>query len=87
MSLRYALSGYSLSAIGLLCPKMAPTESGWGFSHSRGPQLATFTAPTPLTRQICHALAVLRQARSDGNADRITLAAARLDRLLDRYPR
>lgn len=47
--------------------------------------MTTFTTPTPLTTQITHALTVLRAARFDGNSDRITLAAVRLDRLLDRY--
>lgn len=47
--------------------------------------MTTFTAPTPLTAQITYALTVLRAARYDGDPDRITLAATRLDRLLDRY--
>ena len=47
--------------------------------------MTTFTAPTPLTQQISYALTVLRDARDDGNAHQIHVAAARLDRLIDRY--
>jgi len=47
--------------------------------------VTTFTAPTPLTQQISYALTVLRDARQDGDPDRIHIAAARLDRLIDRY--
>lgn len=47
--------------------------------------MTTFTKPTPLTQQMTHALHVLRAARCDGDSQRIDTAAARLDRLLDRY--
>ena len=50
-----------------------------------GIPLTTFTKPTPLTEQIVFALRVLRDAREDGDAHQICVAAARLDRLLDRY--
>lgn len=56
-------------------------------SMGRLPQLATFTAPTPLTRQITAALKVLRTARFDNDETAICIAERRLDRLLDRYPR
>lgn len=47
--------------------------------------MTTFTAPTPLTTQITHALTVLRAARYEGDPAAILVAAARLDRLIDRY--
>jgi hypothetical protein len=43
--------------------------------------------PQPLTTQITIALALLRQARYDGNARRIYRAQHQLDQLLDQYPR
>lgn len=43
--------------------------------------------PQPLTTQITVALALLRQARYDGNARRIERAQHQLDALLDRLPR
>ena len=47
--------------------------------------MTSFTTPTPLTTQITHALTVLRAARYDGDPHAIYVAAARLDRLIDRY--
>ena len=49
--------------------------------------MPTFGSITPLTQQVTHALKVLRDARKDGDAQRIYVAACRLDRLLDRLPR
>jgi hypothetical protein len=47
--------------------------------------MPTFVTPTPLTVQVTHALQVLRDAREDGEASKVSVAAARLDRLLDRW--
>ncbi|AWH14486.1 hypothetical protein HWB60_gp092 [Mycobacterium phage TChen] len=49
--------------------------------------MPTFTPPTPLTAKITLALCALRQAREDGNPQRIYVAEQQLDRLLDRLPR
>jgi hypothetical protein len=48
--------------------------------------MSTFPTPSPtLTRQITSALAGLRAALYDGNASAVSVAAARLDRLIDKY--
>lgn len=48
--------------------------------------MPTFPPLTPLDSKLAAAVAVLRDARHDGECSRIHYATRRVDTLLDRYP-